>query len=122
MVIFLFQSLCTAVVQLYTTEQPAHSIWIKRNTGVLCFVRDSLKRSYFMRLYCLLKNELVWEEEMYESIFVNKSKEYLLDFEGRVCVLSAHISNDLFALILKRSFQLKLIYKLFFFFFSFHNG
>lgn len=76
--------MCTAVAQLYTTEPPAHSIWIKRNTGALCFVRDSSKRSYFMRIYCLIKNELVWEEEIYESIFINKSKEYLLDFEGRV--------------------------------------
>lgn len=78
------KSMCTAVAQLYTTEPPAHSIWIKRNTGALCFVRDSSKRSYFMRIYCLIKNELVWEEEIYESIFINKSKEYLLDFEGRV--------------------------------------
>ena len=80
--------MCTAVAQLYTTEQPAHSIWIKRNTGVLCFVRDSSKRSYFIRVYCLLKNEMVWEEEIYDSIYINKSKEYLLDFEGRVINLN----------------------------------
>lgn len=79
--------MATAVVQLYTTESPAHSLWIKRTTGIACFIRDSTKRSYFVRVYCLLKNELFWEEEMYESIYINKSKEYLLDFEGRVCII-----------------------------------
>lgn len=74
----------TAVVQLFTTNAPAHSIWIKRLTGVLCLVRDSSKRSYFMRIYCILKNELVWEEEMYDSILINKPREFLLTFEGRV--------------------------------------
>lgn len=76
--------MCTAVAQLYTTESPAHSIWIKRHTGVVAFIRDSSKRSYFIRVYCLLRNELVFEEEMYEQIYLNKSKDYLVDFEGRV--------------------------------------
>lgn len=84
--------MATAVVQLYITESPAHSLWIKRNTGIACFIRDSTKRSYFVRIYCLMKNELIWEEEMYESIYINKSKEYLLDFEGRVC---AHLFFDI---------------------------
>lgn len=79
--------MCTAVVQLYTTEPAAHSAWIRRLTGVLCFVRDSSKRSYFMRVYCLLKNELIWEEEMYERIIIHKSRDYLLNFEGRVSAL-----------------------------------
>lgn len=78
------QSMCTAVAKLFTTEGPSHSVWIKRQTGALCFVRDSSKRSYFIRLYCLIKSELVWEEEMYDAIYINQSKEWLLDFEGRV--------------------------------------
>lgn len=76
--------MCTAVAKLFTTEGPAHNVWHKRQTGALCFVRDSSKRSYFIRLYCLVKCELVWEEEMYDAIYINQSKEWLLDFEGRV--------------------------------------
>lgn len=78
------QTMCTTVAKLFTTEAPAHSTWIKRNTGALCFVRDSAKRSYFMRMYCLARSELVWEEEMYDAIYINQSKEWLIDFEGRV--------------------------------------
>lgn len=75
--------MCTAVAKVYTTEAPAHAAWLHRHTGVLCFVRDSSRRSYFMRLFCLVRGELVWEEEIYEAIYLNMSKEWLLDFEGR---------------------------------------
>lgn len=74
----------TAVIQLYTTEAPAHSAWIKRLNGVACFVRDPTRRSYFIRIFCLTKHELIWEEEMYESIIINKSREFLICFEGQV--------------------------------------
>lgn len=75
--------MCTAVAKVYATEAPAHAAWLHRHTGVLCFVRDSSRRSYFMRLFCLVRGELVWEEEIYEAIYLNMSKEWLLDFEGR---------------------------------------
>lgn len=87
--------MCTAVVQLFTTEAPAHSAWTKRLNGVLCFVRDSSKRSYFMRIYCLLKNELVWEEEMYESLYINKSRDFLLSFEGSVSAIGSFCLKNL---------------------------
>lgn len=75
----------TAVVQLFTTEAPAHSVWAKRVSGVACFIRDSSKRSYYIRVYCMTKHELFWEEEMYESILINKPREFLISFEGQVC-------------------------------------
>lgn len=76
--------MCTAVVQLFTTEAPAQSAWIRRVNGIACFVRDSSKRSYFIRVYCLLRHELVWEEEMYDTILINKPREFLISFEGKV--------------------------------------
>lgn len=76
----------TAVVQLFTTDAPAHSAWHKRLSGIACFVRDSSKRSYFIRVYCMIKHELVWEEEMYDTIIVGKPHDFLICFEGEVCV------------------------------------
>lgn len=80
----MWQTMSTAVVQLYTTEGPAHSAWIKRLSGIACFIRDSSKRSYFIRVYCMVKHELAWEEEMYDSINVSKPREFLICFEGQV--------------------------------------
>lgn len=87
---FFWQTMSTGVVQLFTTEAPAHSVWIKRLNGVACFVRDSSKRSYFVRVYCVAKHELVWEEEMYDSIIINKPREFLINFEGQVSSVTTH--------------------------------
>ncbi|KAJ8977843.1 hypothetical protein NQ317_007971 [Molorchus minor] len=62
------QSLCTAVVQLYYTQPPYHSDWLKKGTGVLCFIKDNTKRNFFFRLYCLRQNTKLWEQEMYNNI------------------------------------------------------
>ncbi|XP_055903487.1 actin nucleation-promoting factor WASL [Eupeodes corollae] len=77
------QSMSTAVVQIYKTEGSAHSHWKKKHTGVVCFVKDSCIRSYFFRAYCLIKNELIWEHEVYESLKLNKARPFLLTFEGQ---------------------------------------
>ncbi|KAH8311506.1 hypothetical protein KR044_006662, partial [Drosophila immigrans] len=76
------QTLNTAVVQIYKTEGSAHSHWKKKHTGVVCFVKDSAIRSYFLRAYCLIKNELIWEHEIYDGMQIVKSRPFLLTFEG----------------------------------------
>lgn len=78
------QTLNTAVVQIYKTEGNAHSHWKKKHTGVVCFVKDSAIRSYFLRAYCLIKNELIWEHEIYDGMQIVKSRPFLLTFEGSV--------------------------------------
>lgn len=78
--------MCTAVVELYTTEPADHSRWIKYSTGVLCYVKDSSHKSYFFRLYCLVENRLIWEQENYSNIELIKAKPYLLTFEGNVSI------------------------------------
>lgn len=83
-------SLCTTVAQVYLTEPP-DCRWLKKATGALCFVKDNAKRSYFCRLYCLIKHRLMWEQEMYDTIDISKSQPYLLTFEGEV---SLHSCGD----------------------------
>jgi WH1 domain len=87
------QSQCTTVAQLYQTESPTHNRWIKKNTGALCFVKDNAKRSYYARMFCLMRHEMVWEQEMYDTIDITRVKPYFLTFEGQV-ILHAHIHNN----------------------------
>lgn len=75
----------TAVIQLFATMRQPNSEWIKQLAGVACFVRDSIKRSYFIRVYCMMKHDLIWEEEMYRSIEINHPLKFLITFEGQVC-------------------------------------
>lgn len=78
------QSQCTTVAQIYLTESPEHQRWIKKHTGALCFVKDNAKRSYYCRLFCLIRHEVVWEQEMYDTVEVTRVRPYLLSFEGQV--------------------------------------
>uniref|UniRef100_A0A8C3Y5S2 WASP actin nucleation promoting factor n=1 Tax=Catharus ustulatus TaxID=91951 RepID=A0A8C3Y5S2_CATUS len=67
------QSLVTAVVQLLVAEPggvpggpggvPGGS-WSLRGCGVACLVRDSPRRSYFIRIYRLPAGGLWWEQEL----------------------------------------------------------
>ena len=43
------QSKATAVVQLYQAH-PSPKSWTKFKTGVVCFVKDNPKKSYYIRL------------------------------------------------------------------------
>lgn len=82
--ILYFQALVTCVIQLYHTQPPSHLQWIKKDTGVLCFVKDNARKNYFFRLYCLKRNNLIWEHEVYNDMDYIVSTEFLHTFEGEV--------------------------------------
>lgn len=46
------QSKATAVVQMFHAH-PDRAQWTKFKTGVVCFVKDNLKKSYYIRLFDL---------------------------------------------------------------------
>lgn len=74
----------TAVVQLYHTQPPKHLQWIKKDTGVLCFVRDNVRKTYFFRIFCLKRNCMIWEQETYTLIDYDCRCQFLHSFEGDV--------------------------------------
>ncbi|XP_037943736.1 neural Wiskott-Aldrich syndrome protein [Teleopsis dalmanni] len=76
------KSLNTAVVQIFKTEGSAHSHWKKKHTGIVCFIKDNAIRSYFLRAYCLMKEELIWEHKIYDGMKIIKARPFLLTFEG----------------------------------------
>lgn len=84
----------TAVVQLFSTESPGHSKWIKRFTGILCFVRDSVVRSYFLRMYSLNRNKMVWEQELYECFMMTQPQSYLLVFPAQDYIVAFNFVLD----------------------------
>lgn len=78
------QTLATTVIQLYATDGPESTHWFKRDVGVLCLVRDANKRSYFFRLYCLVRNRMVWEHEIYNNMQYLAPRSFLHTFEAEV--------------------------------------
>ena len=56
------------LLQVYRSEGPGHNCrWNKRNCGVVCFVKDNLKRSYYIRVYDMDKAALVFDQEIYNQ-------------------------------------------------------
>ena len=59
------QTLATTVVQVYRSEGPGHSYrWNKRTCGVVCFVKDNLKRSYYTCVFDMDRHALVFDQEI----------------------------------------------------------
>ncbi|CAG9823446.1 unnamed protein product [Phaedon cochleariae] len=77
------QSLCSTVVQLYTTQPPNHSQWIKKATGVLCFVKDNTRKNFFFRFFCLKRNVKLWEQEMYNNMDYLEGTKFFHMFEAK---------------------------------------
>lgn len=102
------QSLATAVIQLYVTQPPHHQQWLKKETGALCFVKDSARKNYFFRLYCLKLNKLVWEHEMYNNMEYNENTSFLHIFEGDDYMVAFNFASTKEALHLKGLVQQKI--------------
>lgn len=95
-------TLSTTVVQLYITQPPQHSQWYKKDTGVLCFVKDNIRKNYFFRLFCLKKNSMIWEHEMYNNMVYNESTSYLHIFEGEENIVAFNFADTEEAAHLKK--------------------
>lgn len=84
-----FQSIASAVVQVCFADPPSRAQWNKRHCGVLCFIKDNYKRSYFLRVYCLDLQTTVWEQELYSNFEYRAPRPYFHTFEGDVSHLFA---------------------------------
>lgn len=88
------QSLAMAVIQLFLTQAPDHSQWIKKDTGVVCFIKDNYRRNYFFRMYCLTRKMLIWEQEMYNNLHYNGSCDYFHNFEADECMAAFNFASE----------------------------
>ncbi|GJQ70314.1 WASp [Trypoxylus dichotomus] len=89
------KTIATAVVQLYHTQSPNHLQWVKKDTGVLCFVRDNVRKTYFFRLFCLKRNCMVWEQETYTQMEYDHRCPFLHTFEGDKCIYAFNFASTL---------------------------
>ncbi|KAJ1525200.1 hypothetical protein ONE63_010032 [Megalurothrips usitatus] len=88
------QHLVMSVVQVFQTAAPDHGSWRKRDAGVLVLVKDNCRRSYFFRLYCLTRRQLVWEHEVYSNMEYNTPKPFFHMFEAEDCVTAFNFADD----------------------------
>ncbi|CAB3377094.1 Hypothetical predicted protein [Cloeon dipterum] len=87
-------TLATAVVQLFSSEPPHHTSWVQRECGVLCLVKDNIRRSYFFRLYCPTRNLMIWEHEVYNHIDYKSPRPFLHTFEAEDGITAFNFADD----------------------------
>lgn len=79
-------SQATAVAQLYLSEKPDHKKWTKKHTGVLCFIKDYKRKSFFFHVYNINTLQLLWEQELYKPFKYNKLTSQFHYFDADECI------------------------------------
>lgn len=112
------KSLASAVVQVYFADPPGRNQWNKRYCGIICFIKDNIKRSYFLRgkhlyhsfwfkkipsikliffsVFCMDSQTILWEQELYSTFEYLAPRPYFHTFEGDVTILSFSTNQSSF--------------------------
>ncbi|XP_051524415.1 actin nucleation-promoting factor WAS-like isoform X2 [Myxocyprinus asiaticus] len=87
------ESLSSAVVQLLMALPSEPTRWTLQQSGVVCFVKDSPQRSYFIRLYDIKAGKLVWEQEIYNQLMYQRVKPFFHTFPGDDCQVGLNFAD-----------------------------
>ncbi|XP_073397386.1 actin nucleation-promoting factor WAS [Dendrobates tinctorius] len=85
-------TLATTVVQLLMSPNNDH--WIKQSCGVVCLVKDNPKRSYFIRIYDIMEEKLIWEQELYQQLIYLTPCPYFHTFPSDECQAGLNFANE----------------------------
>uniref|UniRef100_A0A3P8TXU4 WASP actin nucleation promoting factor a n=1 Tax=Amphiprion percula TaxID=161767 RepID=A0A3P8TXU4_AMPPE len=87
-------SMATAVAQLFMALPHSPSMWSLQHTGVVCFVKDNPQRSYFIRMFDLKAERLVWEQELYNQIVYSSPQPFFHTFHADDCQVGLNFSEQ----------------------------
>lgn len=85
-------TLSTTVVQLYECA-PNDRNWQKKCVGVVCFVKDNPRKSYYIRIVNLSQKSVVWEQELYNQFKYMVNGPQFHSFEGDACVVGLNFAD-----------------------------
>lgn len=87
-------TLSSALCQLYLAESPNVHQWTKRYCGIVCFVKDRSKRSYYFRIYDPKRQQLLWEQEMYQQLKYKSPRRFFHTFEADHCQAGINFADE----------------------------
>ncbi|XP_067230900.1 uncharacterized protein si:dkey-197j19.6 [Chanodichthys erythropterus] len=88
------QVLACGIVQLVIADPPKKREWKSHSFGVLCLVQDKSMHSTFMRLYCLKKAKVQWEQELYTPFEYSETCPYFHTFPGDECQTGINFADE----------------------------
>ncbi|KAK5612071.1 hypothetical protein CRENBAI_000737 [Crenichthys baileyi] len=68
--------------------------WHRLDCGVVCLVEDMSVQSYFLRLYCVQRAKLLWEQELYIPFKYTASRAYFYTFSGENHQVGLNFANE----------------------------
>jgi Wiskott-Aldrich syndrome protein len=83
-----------AVVQFFSTDGPEGTEWRQKNFGILGFIRDPNRKSYYFRLYCPIRHQLLWEHEMYNGLQYQIHAKFFHCFEAEECIVGFNFASE----------------------------
>lgn len=85
----------TAVAQLYTAHPDVHK-WTKLKTGVVCFVKDNLRKSYYIRLLEMNNKgcTIAWEQELYNQFTYDRDLPRFHHFPGDKFMVGLNFADE----------------------------
>ncbi|GAA6071153.1 wiskott-Aldrich syndrome protein, partial [Tachysurus ichikawai] len=86
-----------AVVQLYlasTACKEKRSEWQIHSCGVVCVVQDKQLQSTFIRLYCVKRVKLLWEQEVYSPFTYSTPRPFFHTFPSDECWVGLNFSDE----------------------------
>ncbi|KAF6721166.1 Wiskott-Aldrich syndrome protein [Oryzias melastigma] len=87
-------SMATAVAQLYMALPHSPTTWSLQHTGVVCFVKDNPQRSYFIRMFDMKAEKLVWEQELYNQITYSTPRTFFHTFTADDCQVGLNFTDE----------------------------
>jgi Wiskott-Aldrich syndrome protein len=87
-------TLSSAVVQVFLAKPPGFNQWQKYCCGVATFIKDNLKRSYFIRIYDLKSGTVIWEQELYNNFKYKIARNYFHTFDTDEYPAALNFANE----------------------------
>ncbi|KAH0628901.1 hypothetical protein JD844_010528 [Phrynosoma platyrhinos] len=87
-------TMVTTVAQLFLALPQGSRNWTKQGSGVLCFVKDNPRRSYFIRFYDLKDRKMIWEQELYTQLVYTATTSYFHTFPGDECTVGLNFADE----------------------------
>ncbi|CAB1315041.1 unnamed protein product [Coregonus sp. 'balchen'] len=87
------KAVASAVAQVYVSL-PGHPVWRREGCGVVCLVKDPSQHSYFLRLYCVKRSKLLWEQELYVPFRYSAPHSYFHTFPANDCQAGLNFADE----------------------------
>ncbi|XP_067685163.1 actin nucleation-promoting factor WASL-like [Haliotis asinina] len=87
-------TIASGVVELYLAERLADSRWTRHACGVACLVKDNNMRSFFIRLYDIQAQRLLWEQELYMQFRYKTPRDYFHTFEAEFSQAGLNFASE----------------------------